>query len=514
MAGSPAILVLDVGLTNCKSVVFSAEGKMLSRSSFSYPTYQPRPGWVEQDPKEWWQAVCQATRQALDGQRGLSDRIESIAVTGHMHALIALDKCREPLGRAMILGDQRSIDSAHYLTREMGLDSIYHITGARMEESMPAAKIHWLKTHAAEIFSSVDLFTGCKDFVRGRMTGDRLTDPIDACAMSLYDLQSGNWSKELLHLAGISPGQMPEISLPTASAGVLKHEAAQVLGLREGLPVVVGSGDDIEVLGSGIMTPGISIEHIGTTGSILACTTELVYDPSMSLEIYPHAAPGLWVVGGSITAAGAALVWAAEILGYEDLASVFNEDFKIIRARESNRLIFVPHIAGERCPSWNPQVRGVWLGLSAMHTKADLMRAAIEGIAHALNSILKRIESLIGVQDHVLVGDRDTDNLEWLQLRADLYGRPLGLLVTSEPTALGAMILGAVGASMYQSLQEATSRICDVKQCLEPELSSRAFLEQQYKTYEQLQAALYPVWQTLSNGTGDPQSQFTNETKS
>jgi xylulokinase len=493
----PVILVYDIGLTNCKCVIFSMEGEILAQSTIPYPTYQTVEGFVEQDPADWWKAACKATREILTSNPGLLKRISSISITGHMHALVGMDRKGEPLINALVLGDQRSIDSARKLTAEMGLESIYRITGARMEESMPAAKIHWMKTNAPEVFSRISFFTGCKDFVRFCLTGDRLTDPIDACAMSLYDLQTGRWAEELVRLAGITVGHLPEISSPTTQAGKLRGEAAQALGLREGIPVIVGSGDDIEVLGCGLLTPGNAKEHIGTTGSFLSCMTELVYDDLMALEIYPHAETGLWVIGGSITSAGATLSWVANMLGYGEVKDVFSSGFRLNSSKMNDHLLFMPHLSGERCPSWNPFVRGAWLGLSPSHTRDDLLSAAFEGIAQALKSILDRIDALAGNQQQVVVDKRSDSSQEWLQLRANVYGRPLSITSTQEPTALGAMILGAVGVGMYQNIREATLSVTGIDTLIEPEVALQESIDYQSSTYEQAQATLIPIWQSL-----------------
>lgn len=506
MSLSPVILVLDLGLTNCKSVLFSATGAILQQASATYPTHYSGAGHVEQNPAEWWRAVVRATRVALAAQPELAGQIEAITITGHMHALVAVAS-GNALGNAIILGDQRSVASARHLTRALGLSTIYQTTGARMEEAMPAAKIHWLRMNEPERFHRSDLFTGCKDYIRGRLTGDRLTDPIDACAMSLYDLHSGAWSDDLLDAVGITATQLPEICAPTSQAGTLQPEAAAVLGLQAGIPVVVGSGDDVEVLGSGLMTPGSVKEHLGTTGSILACAAEPAFDEAMALEVYPHAAPGLWVVGGSITAAGGALAWAAEILGYDDPAGALAANVDLDRVAAESALLFVPHLSGERCPSWNPRVRGTWTGLSATDRRANLMSAAFEGTAYALNSILRRIDALIGRQERVVVVQRASDNASWLQLRANTYGRPIGVLNTQEPTALGAMILGAVGTAVYPDLEEAVATVSGVASQLEPDSASQALLAGRYDVYEELQTALQPVWDRLhaavETGTAD-----------
>jgi xylulokinase len=240
---APAILVFDLGLTNCKALVFSFNGEVLGHASAAYKTYFPRPGFVEQDPDEWWRAVCLAAQQLWKDQPDLADRIDAISVTGHMHALVALGRVGRTLKSALVLSDQRGLSAARKITQSLGLPAIYQITGARMDASMPAAKILWLKETDPQSLADTQLFTGCKDYIRHQLTGDRYTDSIDACATSLYDLERGSWSSELIGITGVERGQLPEIVPPTHMAGPLLKPAARALGLREGIPVVVGSGD-------------------------------------------------------------------------------------------------------------------------------------------------------------------------------------------------------------------------------------------------------------------------------
>lgn len=495
MAGSStAILVIDLGLTHCKCVAFSTSGDILASATASYPTYHPASGYVEQDTEDWWRVVCNATATLWNAEPELASQIDVISVTGHMHALVCLNGEGAALGRALVLGDQRSANAANNIVREIELPKIYQITGARMDASMPLAKICWLLEHAPEVHKGTYLFTGCKDYLRHRLTGDRFTDSIDACATSLYDIRSRSWSPELVAIADIVRGQLPEVRGPTEIAGTLKNEPAHALGLRAGIPVVVGSGDDVEVLGNGLMSPGASLEHIGTTGSILTCHDHPAYDPNMALELYPHADPGLWVLGGSITTAGAALAWAAETLGYAELNECLAAMQMLGLPSTANPLIFMPHLLGERCPNWESHVRGAWLGLTATHTRDDLMRAAFEGVAYALKSVLERIEELVGEQRLITVAARPNDNPDWLHLRANVYERPLGLLRTSEPTALGAMILAAVGIGQYRNLGEAVQRVSGLESIVEPDSDVQTTYRQLYAMFQQLSAALLPVW--------------------
>lgn len=499
MSELPVALVIDLGLTNCKALAVAFDGTILEQAVVPYPTYHPLPGFVEQDPQDWWKAVCTVTRQVVPERSELIPRLSVLSVTAHMHALVALDHDNQPLHRAIVLGDHRSLPSAGEITAELGLQSIYRITGARMEASMPAAKMHWFSTQSHEFMESVHLFTGCKDYLRGRLTGgDRWTDPVDACAMSLYDLRSADWAPDLLRIVGISADRLPEIRAATDIAGGLCAEAARALNLPEGIPVVVGSGDDVEVLGAGLLTPGGSFEHLGTTGSFLTCSASLAYDPGMALEVYPHVQPGLWVVGGSITSAGAALAWAAEMLGFENRSEILPADAGELAVLGEDLPLFLPHLLGERCPSWNPLVRGSWVGLSRNHNRTDLMRAAVVGTTFALKAIVDRIDHLVGNLDDVRVAQRGDEAEGWLQLRANVYGRHLGVLRAPEPTALGAMVLGAVGIGYYPDLAAAVTNLPGIARRIQPQPGAKTWVARQNALYAQVQERLLPVWEAMA----------------
>lgn len=493
MKTAPAILAIDIGLTNCKSIVFSEDGRILARSSAQYLTYSPGQGYLEQDPEDWWRAACQATQALFKKSPDMAPCIEGISVTGHMHALVCVDKEGLPVCRAIILGDQRSIAAAESINASLGMDKIYRTIGTRMDTSMPAAKILWLKEHAPGAFAEVDLFLNCKDYVRTKLVGDRLTDPIDACAMALYDLRSRTWASELLDVVGIQRSRLPDIVPSTALAGGLNPEAAEQLGLRAGIPVVVGAGDDIEVLGHGVVEPGLALEHLGTTGSVFVCTDRPIPESGQALEVYPHPMQDYWILGGSMTTAGSALVWATEVMGYQGLAEAFDT---LTRSPPSNRsyLLFLPHLMGERSPTWVPNARGAWLGLSSTHTRDHMMRAVFEGVANALRHIIDCIEESTGPVSSIRIAPGPHDNIEWTKLRANAYQRTLAIVRTPHPTALGAMVLAAVGIGLYEDLPEAVRRTTSIEREVDPMPDEVERYRGLYRAYLDMQAALKAVW--------------------
>jgi len=487
------ILVIDIGLTNCKTVVFSRAGCLLARASVAYPTYRPQPGWVEQDPGDWWAALLSDLRQLQVTAPEALSAVEAISVTGHMHSLVCMGTDGAALGRSLVLGDQRSLSEAEATLVELGLERIYELTGARIDASTPLAKLRWLRNQSPEIHRRARAFLACKDWVRQRLTGDCLTDPIDACGTSLYDIQRRAWSPELISLAGVRPAQLPEVADPCAVAGRLGAVAAQAMGLRAGIPVVVGAGDDVEVLGNGLLGPGTSLEHLGTTGSILTCADRPIYDPLMAAELYPHIVPGLWMLGGSVTTAGSALAWAQQVLREE--IGVAPGPSLPYRPNLERPLVFIPHLSGERCPAWEPRARGSWVGLTATHKASDLQQAVLEGITFSLKSVLERIESLVGPQGQITVSGRESDKDRWLTLRANIYGRPLLLLNTDDPTALGAMIVAAVGVGMYANVTEAVQRVTGAKQTIEPDAHLAQDYERLYRFYHAAEDTLRVLMQ-------------------
>lgn len=494
MKSSSSILVIDLGLTNCKAVVFSACGEIIAKATTQYPTSRSSRGEAEQDPNDWWKAACSAVRSIWENDPELRDTIDAISVTGQMHALVCLDNYGEPLHRAIILSDRRGMNSASQINAEMGMERIYKITGTRMDSSLPAAKIRWMKAHKPDIHKQTGLFLGCKDYIRGLLTGDRFTDPIDACATSLYDIHGRSWSSDLMKLVGIRKGQLPIVRNSYEIAGNLLKESARALNLKPNIPVVVGGGDDVTVLGNGLMKKGRSLESIGTTGGILAVSEEAYLDPEMSLEICPHAKPGLWVFGGAITAAGIALEWASKVLKYESIYDAFKVLEKTHTEPRSNLPIFIPHLLGERCPSWNNNIKGMWTHLSADTSNEDLMLTVFEGIAFALKTILVRIENLVGQQDMISIRPRDDEHSDWMHLRADIYERSLGVVNTTETSAFGAMILASVGIGVYGDLDEAVEKLTRIEKVISPNKKRLHLFRNNFSKYTRAHDALLPIW--------------------
>lgn len=498
MAHDPHILALDLGLTHAKAVVFAPDGRLVDRQSVAYPTHRPAPDRVEQDPVDWWDALTSAVRSIGARSPDALRQVEAMSVTGHMHGLVLEDADRRPIGPAIVLGDHRAADEATHITERLGAAWIARTTGATLDPSMPAAELRWLTDHDPDRMRRVALVTGPKDHLRGRLTGDRLTEPIDACATSLYDIRARRWSPEMVDASHVGRHLLPEVVACQAVAGPLRSDPAAALGVRQGIQVVVGVGDDVEVLGAGMLEPGDALEHLGTTGSILAVTDEPALDPGLALELYPHVLDDRWVVGGSMTTAGAALGWVADILGYHGVADMLAALGPPDRGPLDSVPIFLASMAGERCPVREPAARGAWTGLDTGFDRRALARSAFEGVAFALERILRSIEGLIGPQRHVMVSAGGTDlDPRWLALRASTYQRALVTLATPEPTALGLATVVAAGAGIHPDVASAVRAMARRADETAVAAGTAEALAARRATAERSVAALRPVWPEL-----------------
>lgn len=504
MTRSELVLILDLGSSSCKASLFTADGRLAGYGSASYPERHPRPTWAEQRPEDWWAAAGQSTREALCLSASTPGQIVAIGVTGQMHGVLAVDGKGMPLTPCLTLRDRRAVVEAEEITAWLGLDQVYHITGARLAASLPPAKIRWMRKHWPEIDRQAQAYLPPKDYLRLCLTGTIATEVIDAAGMLLFDLRSRTWSLPIVEAIGISPDRLPPVCAPWDRAGSLSDDAARHLGLLPGTPVYVGAGDDIEFLGYGVVKPGSAMEHIGSTGSIMACVDRPVTDPAMSIELYPHVDPSLWLVGGSVSAAGSAMEWVCCVLLSQDQPDIkaLIETATTLESPSQPPLVFLPYLAGERCPIWNPAARGGWWGLTLAHQRQDLLRAAVEGVVFALRHVLETIEELAIPVPWLAVQRAGYDD-RWLAMRANVYRRPLRVVGTADATARGALIVTGLGAGLYSSLEAGLAATQDSEEVVDYDPVLAEQYQQRYALYRQISVACQPLFAHFSSPGDD-----------
>ena len=445
-------LGIDLGTSSVKVLVFDGEGQIAGQGSADYPILQPEPGFAEQDPEEWWRATLAATRQALAaaGPRA-GARIAAIGLAGQMHGTVLLGEANEALAPAIIWADTRAGAEVRELTERIGAARLIELTGSPLATGFQAATIRWLQTHRSDLWRRVRRVVLPKDYLRRRLTWSQAADPSDGSGTLLLDVRNRDWSPDILQELGLDRSFLPPLLPSAAKAGDLRPEAAAELGLPPGVPVATGGGDTpCAALGAGIVGSDTMLLTFSTGGQVLVPATEVRTDPRGRLHSFCHVLepgddrPG-WYTMGATLAAGLALRWLRDNvfdLRGQDAFARMTAWAESVPAG-ANGLIFVPYLTGERTPHLDPRARAVFLGLTARHGRADLVRATIEGTAFAAYDAYLALRDAGAAPSRIVVAGGGARSGVWRRIVADLFALPVLPLATAEQSAVGAAVLAA-----------------------------------------------------------------------
>lgn len=501
------ILAHDLGTTGNKATLFDDEGRLIASTFGGYETVHPQPTWAEQDPNDWWRVVCNATRALLAKSKVASQDIAGVSFSGQMMGCLPVDAAGNPLRPCIIWADQRGIAQAAQLAEQVGEERVYRITGHRISPTYSASKIMWVRDNEPDLFARVHKFLHVKDFIAYRMTGAFVTDRSDASGMNLYNLEGGAWSDEILNAIGLDPRRLPDIHNSTDIIGEITKEAAEQLGLAAGTPVVIGGGDGASAaVGAGAITEGPAYNYIGSSSWISFAATRPIYDPGRRIFNWAHMVPNMFAPCGTMQAAGGSYQWLQRQICWsesreagetgEDVYEIMNR-----RAAESvpgaRGLLFLPYLQGERSPHWNPKARGGFVGLQVTHTRADLIRATLEGISMNLRTILQSfLDANARIDEVILIGGGAKGEL-WRQILADVFGRPtLCPRLLDEATSLGAAIAGGVGVGLFHDFSIVKQRI-EIVDRHAPNPEAQAIYNRLYPIFLETYTALVPIFDQL-----------------
>ncbi|MCA9902215.1 MAG: xylulokinase [Anaerolineae bacterium] len=503
------VIAHDLGTTGNKATLYDREGKLVASAFDSYETEFANTGWAEQHPEDWWRAVCNSTRALLNDSGVAKDDIACITFSGQMMGCVPLDKNARPLRKAIIWADQRSVDQEAWVADRIAREEVYRITGHRLSSSYSLTKILWLRDHQPDVYRNTYKFVHAKDSIVARLTGAFVTDPSDASSMNLYDLQQGTWSPAILQAAGLDPAQLPDIHLSTAVVGEVLAAVADEAGVAPGTPVVIGGGDGAcAAAGAGVVREGSAYNYIGSSSWIALATDKPIYDPSLRTFTFGHIVPGMFMPTGTMQAAGASYQWTRDQLCAIEIdaarkLSISPYELMNLEAEQSvpgaNGLLFLPYLLGERSPRWNPRARGTFIGLTIRHTRADMIRAVLEGVTFNLRVILEAFTAQgVAIDAMRLIGGGARSRF-WNQIMADIFGMPVQRLsILEEATSMGAALAGGVGVGLYPdfSMIEQMNQIADV---IDPMPGAQAAYDRLYPVFNAAYDALAPIYEMLAD---------------
>ena len=458
------ILAHDLGTTGNKATLYGADGVQRGSSFYGYDTSYPHTGWAEQDPQDWWDAVCTTTKQLLQLTGVLGEEIACITFSGQMQGCAPLDKNAMPLRSCIIWADQRATRQTAQLGERVGMETVYNITGHRLSPAYSLPKMLWIRDNQPEIYAATHKFMHAKDAIIARLTGRFATEPSDASGTNAYDLVAGEWSAEILDAAEIDADKLPEVLQSVDVAGEVRSDVAEQVGVPAGTPVVMGGGDGAcASVGAGSVEAGVAYSYVGSSAWIATATDSPIFDPDYRTFTFGHVVPGLVIPMGTMQAAGAAYQWARDQLApleKQSAEALGVSPYALMNAVAetappgANGLTFLPYLMGERAPRWNPDARAAFLGLTIRHTRADMIRSVMEGVALNLRVILDAFRQQGANIDGIRAIGGGVRGRLWSQIMADMYGVPLHRLsVLEAATSMGAAVVGGVGVGLYPDFE-------------------------------------------------------------
>jgi xylulokinase len=493
------LLGIDIGTSGTKTVVFNELGVVIASSTMEYPLYQPKNGWAEQDPEDWWKAVVKGITAVLAGNAIKPEEIKGIGLSGQMHGLVMLDKEGNVLRHSIIWCDQRTARECNQITDKVGYDKLIEITANPALTGFTASKILWVMNHEPQRYEKCAHILLPKDYIRFKLTGEFATEVSDASGMQLLDVPNRQWSDFVLQKLGIDKALLGKVYEAPEITGVISASVASLTGLKAGTPVVGGAGDNAAAaVGTGVVRDGRAFTTIGTSGVVYAHTSNVAIDVKGRVHTFCSAVPGQWHIMGVTQAAGLSLRWFRDNFCKSEIetASLMGADPYDIMTKQAetvpigaNKLLYLPYLMGERTPHLDPDARGVFFGISAIHTKKDMLRAVLEGVSYSLKDCLEIFGEMgVSIHDMMAAGGGGASPL-WRQMLADLYDCPVKTIASKEGPALGVALLAGVGAGIYKSVAEA----CDI--AIKPDIIQQPVKEntESYQKYYRVYKNIYPA---------------------
>lgn len=502
------LIGIDLGTSGTKTVLFDETGKGVTSATVEYPMFQPQNGWAEQDPGDWWNACVSTLRQVMEASRVPKEQVAGIGISGQMHGLVMLDEAGKVLRNSIIWCDGRTAAECAEITKTIGAKRLIEITANPALTGFTAGKILWVRRHEPEIYARCRHILLPKDYLRYKLTDTFATEVSDASGMNLLDVPGRRWSREVLEKLEINPELLPSLHESCEITGTVTQEAALQTGLAAGTPVVGGAGDNAAAaIGTGVVKAGKAFTTIGTSGVIFAHSDTVTIDPAGRVHTFCSAVPGAFAVMSCTLAAGGSLQWfrnnfcAAEMqtavgLGKDPYYLMDQQAERVPIG--AGRLLFLPYLMGERSPLLDPDARGVFFGLSGMHTRQDMLRAVMEGVVYSLRQCLDVLQDMgLGFSEMLATGGGGSSPL-WRQMMADLYSCPVTTIQNREGPALGVAILAGVGARVYPSVQSACENIIRTNAPQQPIPENTAAYLPFYNLYQEVYQSLKLQFKTLS----------------
>ncbi|MDO4273518.1 MAG: xylulokinase [Eubacteriales bacterium] len=495
------LLAHDIGTSGNKASLFSVEGELVKSTVAPYETNYQSGGIAEQEPRDWWNAVCCSTREIMSGIA--PEDVAAVSFSGQMQCCLVVDKQGQVLRPAMIWADQRAEPQAKKLREAFDERYAYELLGHRLSPSYSIEKLMWIKDNEPEIFRNTYKMLQVKDYIIYRMTGKFVTDYSDASGTNALDLENLCWSQEILDAAQIDIDKLPELHNSTDVIGTLTEEAAAALGLTTMTKVVCGGGDGpCSALGAGCIEKDQMFLTFGTSAWIGGTTDKKFLDEDQVFFCFAHVIPGRYMPCGTMQSAGSAYSYARNTFCQEEIRKAQEEgksSWELINEMVENSpagakgLLFLPYLTGERAPRWNPDASGSFQGIRMYHQREDYIRAVVEGVAMNLELILNAYRKYLDIDSMILTGGGAKGDIV-AQILSDVMSAELVRPDhVEEATSIAAAVIAGVGCGIYEDFT-AIKSFLKFGNPVVPDKSNEEVYSKAKKLFDDVYEALKPLY--------------------
>lgn len=505
------ILAHDIGTSGNKATLISQDGILVRSCVCGYETEYFNGIWAEQDSSDWWQAICQTSRDIIADTRIDPADIAAVCFSGQMMGCLCVDKNGVPLRKSIIWADQRSHKQEFQISQHISQMDFYRITGHRNSASYGLHKLMWIRDNQPEIYENTYKILNAKDYIVFCLTGEFCTDFSDASSNNCLDINTWKWSERIVEYAKIDIEKLPDIKPSTHVVGGVTKRAAEQSGLLEGTPVVLGGGDGMcASIGAGSYKEGRTFSYIGSSAWIATTSEKPIFDEEMRTISWAHIVPGMYAPNGTMQTAGGAFSWIKNtICQFEiDVAQKKNKNVYDIINQEickskpgSNGIVFLPYLLGERAPRWNRDAKGAFIGLKMQNNRSDMLRSVIEGVTLNMSIILDTLRKQVDITEMLVIGGGAKGEI-WRQIMADIYKVKIKVpTLLEEATSIGAAVTGGVGVGLFKDFSVVDDFInieCEInpdERYFNIYKNSKKIFDQSYYALEKVFASMTQVYE-------------------
>lgn len=489
------LLGIDIGTTATKAIMCDLAGHILAESEAPATLRSPSPAWAEEDPEEWWQNLPRVIWGCLERAGKRADEIAAVGVSGMVPTLILLDKHEQVLRPSIQQNDARSYQEIVDFKAQVDEQDVLSRTGSAITQQSIGPKLLWLRRHEPEVMERARHLMGSYDFIVHRLTGAFSIERNWALESGLFDLYRQDWDDSLLALCTIDRSWLGTVHWPAEVVGEVTNEAEKFTGLAAGTPVVAGSADHIaSAFSAGLKEQGDLLVKLGGAGDILYCLDTLTVDPRLFLDY--HVIPGKFLINGCMAASGSIIKWFRNELASQASYAELDAEAEAVPPG-SEGLILHPYFLGEKTPIFDPQARGLFLGLTLTHRRAHLYRAILEGISFGFYHHLQVLAERGFTASHARVTNGGARSRLWKQITADVLGIPLEQIAHHPGSSLGAAFVAGMGVGAFQDWSE-IERYITIEAVTEPILSHHTRYQELFGLYRQAYERLKDLFPALA----------------